>query len=486
MENSNEISTKKSKKKFVIISIIVAFLIIGGLSFIFYPRIKLKGKETVKISLNTKYVEEGANASIGNIDISKNIKTSGNIDTTKPGKYKIEYFVKEGFLTTKIIRTIEVVDDIKPVITLKGSEETSVCKGSVYKEEGYIATDNYDGDITDKVEVTKGENEITYSVKDSSNNVFSITRKLIDGDKEAPKIALIGNATTYVTKDSKYADKGAKAVDNCDGDITSKITTSGKVDTSKLGTYKITYQATDSSGNKSTLERKVIVQNTTTPKTTSKNPADNKTGIIYLTFDDGPSSTITAKVLNILKEKGVKATFFVVHHSDDLNYLIKREDAEGHMVALHSYTHNYKTVYSSKEAYFDDLTKISNKVKSIIGKESKIIRFPGGASNTVSRKYTKGIMSYLTKEVVKRGYHYFDWNVSSGDAGGAKTKEKVYSNVVNGLRYNRANVVLMHDFEGNYKTLNALSDIIDYGLKNNYKFETINMNTPMVTHRPNN
>ncbi len=95
-------------------------------------------------------------------------------------------------------------------------------------------------------------------------------------------------------------------------------------------------------------------------------------------------------------------------------------------------------------------------------------------------------MTSLSKEVLNRGYHYFDWNVSSGDAGGANTKQKVYSNVVNGLRYNRSNVVLMHDFEGNYKTLNALADIIDYGLKNNYKFETITMDTPMVTHKPNN
>ena len=485
MEDSNELK-KKSKKKIVIISIIVAFLLIGGLLVVFYPRIKLKGSNILKISLNSKYVEEGAKATIGNVDITDNLKIKGNVNTLKPGRYEIEYSVKEGFITRTIKRIVEVVDEEKPVITLKGNPESYVCANKEYTEEGYTASDNYDGDITNKVVVTKNDDEIVYTVEDSSKNKTTMTRKLINKDAESPKITITGDKTVYISKGSKYSDKGATATDNCDGDLTSKITKSGSVDTSKNGTYKITYEVTDSSGNKAKEERTVIVSTKTASTKTTSNPANNKTGVIYLTFDDGPSSTITAKVLNILKEKGVKATFFVINHSDDLNHLIKREDAEGHMVALHSYTHNYKTIYTSKDAYFNDLKKISDKVKSIIGKEPKVIRFPGGTSNTVSRKYNKGIMSYLAKEVVNRGYHYFDWNVSSGDAGGAKTKENVYNNVVNGLRYNRANVVLMHDYENNYKTLNALSDIIDYGLRNNYKFETITMDTPMVTHKPNN
>ena len=118
--------------------------------------------------------------------------------------------------------------------------------------------------------------------------------------------------------------------------------------------------------------------------------------------------------------------------------------------------------------------------------KSNIIRFPGGGSNTVSRNYSKGIMSILTKEVLNRGYHYFDWNVSSNDAGGAKTSEEVYNNVVKNLSKNRANVVLMHDFENNYKTLNAISDIIDYGKANGYQFLAIDMSTSMVRHSVNN
>ena len=129
---------------------------------------------------------------------------------------------------------------------------------------------------------------------------------------------------------------------------------------------------------------------------------------------------------------------------------------------------------------------IGNKVKNITGVESKIIRFPGGGSNTVSTQYSRGIMSVLTNEVLARGYHYFDWNIDCGDAGGSKTSTDVYNNVVNYLSHNQTNVVLMHDFQNNYKTLEALDDIIDYGLANGYTFAAIDMNTPLVRHRVNN
>ena len=133
----------------------------------------------------------------------------------------------------------------------------------------------------------------------------------------------------------------------------------------------------------------------------------------------------------------------------------------------------------------DNIIKLQEKIKTTTGYNATITRFPGGSSNTVS-KYNPGIMTTLSKEVLARGYKYFDWNVSSGDAGGAKTKDDVYNNVTKALRKDRANVVLMHDFNGNYKTLNALEDIIDFGLKNGYTFSKITEDTPMVTHSVSN
>ena len=162
--------------------------------------------------------------------------------------------------------------------------------------------------------------------------------------------------------------------------------------------------------------------------------------------------------------------------------MLKREYQEGHSIALHSYTHQYDIVYRSKDAYFNDLDQIRNKVYNTIGIYSNIIRFPGGSSNTISKKYCQGIMSEISKETESRGYHYFDWNVSSGDAGGVHSSDEVYQNVIKGLSHNRSNVVLMHDFENNYYTLNAIRDIIKYGKENGYTFSSITMDTPVVHH----
>ena len=129
---------------------------------------------------------------------------------------------------------------------------------------------------------------------------------------------------------------------------------------------------------------------------------------------------------------------------------------------------------------------LEKKVNSILGIDSKIIRFPGGSSNTVSKRYTPGVMSYLTNEVTNRGYKYYDWNISSEDAGGVKSSEEVYNNVVNNLKHDKANMVLMHDFENNYYTLNALRSIIEYGKNNGYIFSNITMSTPQIIHRVNN
>ena len=140
-------------------------------------------------------------------------------------------------------------------------------------------------------------------------------------------------------------------------------------------------------------------------------------------------------------------------------------------------------IYESVDNYFNDLTNIQNKVFKITGKKSFIIRFPGGSSNTVSKKYQLGIMSKLVNEVQNKGYHYFDWNIASGDAGGVKSSKEVYNNVIANLSKNRENIILMHDFENNYYTLNAIEDIIHYGKENGYIFKKITLDTPIVTHK---
>ena len=481
-ENKNK-NNKKNIKIMLIILIsffVIALLVLVGFIF-FIPKITLLGDKVVAIRLNEEYIDKGVEVTCGGKDISRQLETIDNINIEKIGTYEVIYKIKKGIFTIEKKRLVSVVDDIKPEILLEGENEITICPGKKFDEIGYSATDNYDGDITNKVEVLEKEEKITYEVSDSSGNIVSVSRTFIRKDVEKPKISLKGASVLYIDKGGVYNEPGYIASDNCEGDMTSIVEVSGKIDTSTPGTQKITYKTIDKAGNETAVTRTVYVKY---PKVSAPTGI-YKNSMIYLTFDDGPSN-ITGQVLDILKEKNIKATFFVINNSDSLNYLIKRAHDEGHTIGLHSNTHRYDLVYSSVDGYFNDLNTIGNKVKNITGTESKIIRFPGGGSNLVSKNYSNGIMSVLTNEVLARGYHYFDWNVDCGDAGSSKNSNDVYKNVVNYLNHNQTNVVLMHDFQNNYKTLNALRDIIDYGIENGYTFAAIDMNTPLVRHRVNN
>ncbi len=133
-----------------------------------------------------------------------------------------------------------------------------------------------------------------------------------------------------------------------------------------------------------------------------KEEEENATGVIYLTFDDGPSSDITPQILDVLDSKNVKATFFVVHFSEKNAELVKREANSGHTVALHGYTHTYSEVYQSADSCLDNFKKIQEQVYETIGQRPNIIRFPGGSSNTISKKYCPGVMTEVTRKSIRR------------------------------------------------------------------------------------
>lgn len=483
-DNEEKKLKKKLKLKKKNMSIIgfcfIGFIVLFAIFYFFFvPKINLEGAKNIEIEYGDDYEELGYTASYLGENITDKVWLEGEVDTNKLGTYTIKYKVRKNKIVVTRERKITVIDSKAPVITLADDSLINVCPNDEYEKTEYSAVDNYDGDITSKVQIEEKDGKIVYSVADSSGNIGKAYREINRIDKEKPNITLMGGENIYLQVGTNYVDPGYSAIDNCDGDLTKDVTVSGTVDNKTKGKYTITYKVKDRSGNEAIKERIVTV----TEEVVTNEPIK---GAIYLTFDDGPSGSITPKLLDILKEKDVKATFFVINHSSNLDYLIKREYEEGHTVGLHSMSHNYQTVYSSVDAYFDDLQQISDKVERITGQKSNIIRFPGGGSNTVSKNYSKGIMTILTNEVLNRGYHYFDWNVSSGDAGDVKTKEEVYNNVINGLSKNKANIVLMHDFESNYKTLNAISDIIDYGKANGYQFLTIDMSTAMVRHKVNN
>lgn len=473
-DNDLNINKKKNNILTIIISSILLLLII--LSYLSIPKIKLIGDKEINLSYKDEYKEDGYIVKNIGKDYNKEVNINNNIEEHKVGEYQVEYSIKYLFFNIKKIRKVNIIDKDKPIIRIDNNP-IKICPLDNLEEIEYYSYDEYDGDITSSVIVMEDKDYVTFKVKDSSLNEDILKVKLIRIDEDKPVINLKGDSVIYLYGNTKYQEPGYSAEDNCDGDITDKVVVSGEV-LDDIGEYTINYTVVDSSNNKSVITRKVIRKNNSIPS----NNGYIHNGEIYLTFDDGPSEDTTGYILDVLKEEGVKATFFVTCNGPD--YLIKRMYDEGHTVALHTASHNYSYVYSSVDNYFNDLEKVRNRVKNITGYDSKIIRFPGGSSNTISRSYQYGIMSQLTNMVIEKGYRYYDWNVDADDAGHAYSSSQVYNNVVNHLSYNRANMVLMHDIK--YQTKDAIRDIIRYGKNNGYTFKKIENDTYMIRHGVNN
>lgn len=414
----------------------------------------------------------------------KEIKCSivNNVDDTVLGEYEFNVSAKYKKKTVSESIKVTVSDTQKPQLSMYGDAEMTIEAGSEFADPGYAASDNYDGDITANVSVDGsvdnvkvGDYTISYSISDSSGNSDTQTRTVHVVDTQAPQIALSGKSTVYVKAGDAYTEPGYTASDTCDGDITDSVTVSGSVDTSKNGKYTLTYTVSDNSGNKVSLDRTVRVY-APIQQTPTVNPGDK---VIYLTFDDGPGP-YTSQLLSILDTYNVKATFFVTNTKPDYQNLIATEAAKGHTVAIHSATHNYGKIYASTDAYFDDLYAMNDIIKAQTGSGASIIRFPGGSSNAVSKKYCTGIMSELVADVSEQGFLYCDWNVSSGDAGGTTNTDTVVSNVISGVQKNNVSVVLQHDIK--QFSVNAVEQIIQWGLSEGYTFLPLTTSSPMVHH----
>ena len=353
-------------------------------------------------------------------------------------------------------------------------------KGRIFCKDGKEIKIIKSGDVDTG---TLGEYKIFWSAS-AVGAEGSGTRIVKVVDTTPPEISLVPYQKDYIYAGDKYEEPGYSATDAFDGDVTSKVKVS-TADTSSPGEKEIVYTVSDSSGNEVTAVRKISVKER--PATSEATPgviagpSSANGGVIYLTFDDGPGS-YTSQLLDILSKYNVKATFFVTGRGD--RSLISREAREGHSVAIHSLTHNYEQIYSSEEAFFADIDAMNEIIKEQTGNYTNLLRFPGGASNTVSRKYCEGIMSRLTVAVEERGFKYFDWNVTSGDAGGAKTADKIYNNVINGVRGKAYSIVLQHDIKG--FSVNAVERIIIWGLNNGYTFAPLTENSPTVHQHVNN
>ena len=204
---------------------------------------------------------------------------------------------------------------------------------------------------------------------------------------------------------------------------------------------------------------------------------------VCLTFDDGPSRT-TPAVLAALDAAGVHGTFFVVATGYNEKYLplLTQAAAAGHQIALHSASHEYSDIYQSSDAYWEDIALLKERIAPYVDVESiRYLRFPGGSTNTVSRRYGgKGLMKQLKSEVEQKGWQWVDWNVCAEDAvGGHPSADTIYRNVVHETGEQTHCVVLMHDSSSTRTTAEALPDIIQWYADNGYTFLTVSEALPL-------
>lgn len=200
---------------------------------------------------------------------------------------------------------------------------------------------------------------------------------------------------------------------------------------------------------------------------------------VYLTFDDGPSRQ-TEKVLDILKKKKVKATFFMIGRDDEYSQnLYKRVVREGHTLGMHSYSHLYKEIYGSLEGFQKDFNKISDHLFDITGVRSVFYRFPGGSSNSIKQFPIKEYTKFLNEQ----GVTYMDWNViaANGTTDNVTKKEMVQS-VMDGVAKYDTSIVLLYDSADKKMTAKSLEDIIDSLLAGGYEILPIDENTVPVQH----
>ena len=198
----------------------------------------------------------------------------------------------------------------------------------------------------------------------------------------------------------------------------------------------------------------------------------------YLTFDDGPSSKVTGEILDTLKKYDIKATFFEVGKNinayPDVAKLVYNE---GHLIANHSYYHEYNQLYATEESFKSEIEKTEETIKEITGQQEifKLMRFPGGSYNAGDHAAEKQIYKQTLKNM---GYFYCDWNTLNGDAEGATKNaqqlvEFFKSSAAEFVMQDKNLIVLMHDSDAKQPTADALESIILYLKENGYTFHRL-------------
>jgi peptidoglycan/xylan/chitin deacetylase (PgdA/CDA1 family) len=200
---------------------------------------------------------------------------------------------------------------------------------------------------------------------------------------------------------------------------------------------------------------------------------------VYLTFDDGPS-IYTELVLDVLKEKNIKGSFFIVGNSvarlgEKGDALLRRMVDEGHTIGVHCNVHVYDRIYTSIAAFLDDFNAIHMRIRETAGVDANIFRFPGGSVNN----YNSKIRSDLFDEMTRRGFTYYDWNASCNDTARNVTEESAWRSATLKAGKSDRVIILMHDTRE--VSVRALPRIIDTYMDSGYSFDCLtNIDKPIT------
>lgn len=207
-------------------------------------------------------------------------------------------------------------------------------------------------------------------------------------------------------------------------------------------------------------------------------PTEDK--VVYLTFDDGPSAN-TPAVLDELDKYGVKATFFVVtgnKNEETTKEMLNEILSRGHQIGIHTFSHDYKAIYASVDAFLADLDKVNQFVYEATGIRPSIYRFPGGSLNN----FNKAVVHDIMTEMARRGFTVYDWNSSTQDAEGKGfDSQQLADNAISTFSGRQRVIILTHDGGGQKKTPAAIGPIVEYAKANGYRFATLDNTVKEVT-----
>lgn len=215
-------------------------------------------------------------------------------------------------------------------------------------------------------------------------------------------------------------------------------------------------------------EERIVEVNRLISENEERNTAKKNMKMAYLTFDDGPSVLVTPKILKILEEYNIKATFFVVGNMVDKNpQIFKSIFDAGHSIGNHSYSHNYGYIYKNTKNFMADINRAEEAMKNVLGDDFKtnLLRFPGGSF---------GKDPSFIKVVETANYKYFDWNSLNGDAEGFNlSKERLFNRLKEMVKNKNNLIILMHDIDTKTATADSLGKIIDYLINEGYYFDVL-------------